>query len=68
MKNAREDIDTKIATEETQRDEIRKEIEVLKQRLEVIDESLAKSYKVKEEFDKSIGEVDGALSKIVESS
>jgi Sjoegren syndrome nuclear autoantigen 1 len=68
LREKREECDRAISKEEEEKARIVHELQILTDRLKVIDESLNRRYTARAEYDKAIGETENAFSKILESS
>lgn len=68
LKGARDEIHAEISDEMRQKEDTLSDISSLEQRLTEVNANLEKKYNAKEEFDKTISDVEGAFNKIVESS
>ena len=62
------EIQDMINQEEEEKRQIEEQMKALAERLETIDNSLAKKYVTRNEYDKTIQETQSAFSKILESS
>ena len=61
-------MDSQIAEEEAQKKAITDELSALQSRLDVVNENLRKKYACREDYDRTLGETQGAFTKILESS
>jgi Sjoegren syndrome nuclear autoantigen 1 len=68
LEGSRDEIDTQITKEQTEKDDIERNIESLSIELQDICEALKKKYTTLEEYRRTIDESEGAFNKIVESS
>ncbi len=68
IKENREEVQVEIDAEETEKRQIEEQMKLLGLRLQEINESLAKKYNTRNEFDKTISETENAFMKILESS
>ena len=68
IKGARDEIQGEINTEEEEKKQIETQMRALQDRLDVLKASLNKKYTARNEYDKTIGETEGAFVKILESS
>jgi len=64
----RDEIKKILQVEEEEKTNIQKDLVILTKRLAEIDDSLSRKYAYTNEYDKTIHEVEGAYSKILESS
>ena len=68
LSRSRDQIYESVKNEKDEKQRILDEIEELKSEMQIIDESLERKYVARDEFKSSITEMEGALSKIVESA
>jgi Sjoegren syndrome nuclear autoantigen 1 len=68
IKENREEVQTEIDAEESEKKQIEETMRQLSARLQEINESLSKKYNTRNEFDKTIAETENAFMKILESS
>eukprot|EP00163_Fabomonas_tropica_P013650 TRINITY_DN251_c0_g1_i2.p2 TRINITY_DN251_c0_g1~~TRINITY_DN251_c0_g1_i2.p2 ORF type:complete len:115 (-),score=43.19 TRINITY_DN251_c0_g1_i2:160-504(-) len=68
LREKRDEVQRQISKEEEEKNKIQNDIRILNERLNRINESLARKNASKQEFDRTIGETEGAYSKILESS
>lgn len=68
IKENREEVQCEIDAEENEKRQIEEQMKLLSIRLQEINDSLAKKYNTRNEFDKTIAETENAFMKILESS
>ena len=68
IKGARDEIQAEINVEEEEKRQIEEQMRSLQDRLNELNASLKKKYTARGEYDKTIGETEGAFVKILESS
>ena len=68
IKGARDEIQAEINIEEEEKRQIDEQMRILNSRLEELKHSLGKKYQARNEYDKTIGDTEGAFTKILESS
>ena len=68
IKTQRSEIQAEIAQEEEEKRQIEHQMAMLNERLSDIHQSLQKKYATRNEYDRTIGETEGAFVKILESS
>mmetsp|Transcript_3512 Transcript_3512/g.6784 ORF Transcript_3512/g.6784 Transcript_3512/m.6784 type:complete len:118 (-) Transcript_3512:193-546(-) len=68
LQSKRDALQQQISTEELDAKKVKDEIEGLTEKLKVLNDSLARKTRARDEYDKTIDEVTAAYKKIVESS
>ena len=68
MKDSKEEMDNQISEEEAKKKEITDQLNVLQARLDIVNENLRKKNACREDYDRTLGETEGAFTKILESS
>ena len=68
IKESREEVNIEIENEETEKRQIEEQMRMMAMRLQELNDSLAKKYSTRNEYDKTIGETENAFMKILESS
>eukprot|EP00922_Rhytidocystis_sp_ex-Travisia-forbesii_P048433 GHVS01072143.1.p1 GENE.GHVS01072143.1~~GHVS01072143.1.p1 ORF type:complete len:116 (+),score=15.21 GHVS01072143.1:357-704(+) len=68
LREKREEVNKQILREEDDRGKIQRELSVLTERLQRINESLVRKTQARNEYDKTIQETEAAYMKILESS
>ena len=68
IKAHRDEIQQEIDVEENEKAQIETQMRKLQERLDELNASLKKKYTARAEYDKTIGETEGAFVKILESS
>ncbi|KAK6194799.1 hypothetical protein SNE40_000354 [Patella caerulea] len=64
----RDDIHKQILQEDEEKQKLQNDLRILTEKLAKVNESLAKKMTIRNEFDKTIAETEGAYKKILESS
>jgi Sjoegren syndrome nuclear autoantigen 1 len=64
----RDDLHRQILLEEEEKAKLQNDIRILTERLTKLNESLARKISMRNDFDRTIGETEGAYNKILESS
>eukprot|EP00435_Cladocopium_sp_Y103_P016703 s2972_g4.t1 len=68
LREKREELNRQILKEEEDKAKIQKELSILTDRLQKVNESLVRKTQARNEYDKTIQETEGAYMKILESS
>ena len=68
LRGKRDEISRSLAKEEEEKVKIQNDLAVLTKRLSQINDSLARKYSSRQEYDRTIDETEGAYMKILESS
>ncbi|KAH8740754.1 hypothetical protein FG386_002716 [Cryptosporidium ryanae] len=68
LKEKRDEVNRQIKREEEDKAKIQRELGILNERLKRVSESLQRKTIARAEYDKTIQEIEGAYSKILESS
>lgn len=68
LRHKREELNRQIQKEEDDKSKIQKEVAVLTDRLQKINESLVRKTQARNEYDKTVQETEAAYMKILESS
>eukprot|EP00927_Polykrikos_kofoidii_P076402 TRINITY_DN7344_c0_g1_i1.p1 TRINITY_DN7344_c0_g1~~TRINITY_DN7344_c0_g1_i1.p1 ORF type:complete len:130 (-),score=42.33 TRINITY_DN7344_c0_g1_i1:272-607(-) len=68
LREKREELNRQILKEEEDKAKIQKELSILTDRLQKLNESLVRKTQARNEYDKTIQETEGAYMKILESS
>ena len=68
LRGKREELNRQIMKEEEDKGKIQKELSLLTDRLQKINESLVRKTQARNEYDKTVQETEGAYMKILESS
>merc|ERR1712071_151268 len=68
LTSKRDDIQRQILQEEQEKEKIQNDVRLLSERLAKIQESLAKKIQLRNDFDRTLSETEGAYTKILETS
>ncbi|CBZ49743.1 conserved hypothetical protein [Neospora caninum Liverpool] len=68
LRRKREEVNRQIIKEEEDRAKVQKEIALLQDRLQKLNESLTRKIQARNEYDKTISETEAAYTKILESA
>ncbi|CDW78874.1 UNKNOWN [Stylonychia lemnae] len=68
VKTGREEINADIMTEEEEKQQIEQQMKQMIDRLKEIEQSLSKSYKIRDEYNKAIAETEMGIGKITQST
>merc|ERR1712126_202902 len=64
----RDEVSKEIKVDEAEKDKLEHDIAILHERLQKVNSQLAKKIQVREEYERTIAETEGAYSKILETS
>jgi Sjoegren syndrome nuclear autoantigen 1 len=68
LNRRRDEVSKTIKLEQTEKEKLEHDIAILHERLQKVNTSLARQMQVRDEYDQTIAETEGAYSKILETS